>query len=63
MAILSDHEPDSRGQLPLPESDEGAEGDAVIFSMVCDADAGRIRLTNGLPCRSEHREIDQAEVI
>lgn len=57
MAILTDH--DSSTAICLhPNPDEGDEADAVVFSMVCELESGRMWVADGLPCEAGYDEVD-----
>jgi len=62
MEILTDH-----GGAPLAicaHADDGdEESDAVVFSMVCDLEAGRMWVAAGPPCRTPFEEIDLTGVV
>jgi hypothetical protein len=39
------------------------EADAVVFSMVCDLEAGRLWVAPGPPCRTAYEEVDLDGVV
>jgi isopenicillin-N N-acyltransferase like protein len=60
MTMLADHEP-----TPVPiclhaDAADGMEADAVVFSMVCDLEAGRMWVAPGNPCEG-FEEVDLAD--
>jgi isopenicillin-N N-acyltransferase like protein len=63
MEILKDH--GSRPQSICLHADGGAgeEGEAILFSMVCDVETGRMWLALGNPCVTPYEEIDLAGLI
>jgi len=63
MEICRDHE-----GFPTPiclHAEEGAddEADAVVFSMVCDLEAGRMWVAGGNPCTHSYEEVDLTGVV
>ena len=63
MTILRDHNSSPASICLHPDPDEGDEADAVVFSMVCEVESGRMWVADGLPCQSDFEEIDLAGVI
>jgi isopenicillin-N N-acyltransferase like protein len=62
MAILADH--DSAPQAICAHADDGDEESvAVVFSMVCDLEAGRMWVAAGPPCRTPFEEVDLTGVV
>jgi hypothetical protein len=60
MAILRDHQ----GPVCLhPSEAEGEEASAVVFSMVCDLEAGRLWVAPGNPCETPYEEVDLSGVL
>jgi isopenicillin-N N-acyltransferase like protein len=62
MELLRDH-----GSGPQAICEHGAPGDpeasVVLFSMVCELEAGRMWVAPGNPCEAAHEEIDLAELV
>jgi hypothetical protein len=63
MDILRDHERGPQCICLHPDHRSGDEAEAVLFSMVCDVEAGRMWVAPGNPCRTEYEEIDLTGVI
>ena len=63
MAILSDHDPSSSSICLHPDPADGDDAEAVLFSMVCDLEAGRMWVAPGQPCRTPYQAFDIAELI
>jgi hypothetical protein len=63
MAILGDHHSTPAQICMHPDADDGDEAEAVVFSMVCEVETGRMWVADGLPCSAEFEEIDLAGVI
>ena len=62
MEILGDH--DSTPQAICSHADDGDEESfAVVFSMVCDLEAGRMWVAAGPPCRTPFEEVDLTGVV
>lgn len=62
MGILRDHEAIPQPICLHPDPDAGDESAAVVFSMVCDVEGGRMWVAAGPPCTSPYEEIDLAGV-
>jgi isopenicillin-N N-acyltransferase-like protein len=63
MAILRDHE-SSPDAICLHSADpNGDEAWSVLFSMVCDVDAGRMWVAVGNPCECQYEEVDLSDVL
>lgn len=62
MALLADHgaSPDPICLHPTPPDDP--EASAVLFSMVCDVEAGRMWVAPGNPCSTPYEEVDLSDV-
>jgi len=63
MAILSDHgsTPSTICLHPEPADEDDAE--AVIFSMICDVEAGRLWVAPGRPCQTPYQAFDLADLL
>jgi isopenicillin-N N-acyltransferase like protein len=62
MEILRDHLSPANPICAHP-GEEGEEGDAIVFSMVCDLEAGRMWVAPGNPCESPFEEFDVRELV
>jgi isopenicillin-N N-acyltransferase-like protein len=62
MEILRDHLSPSNPICAHP-GEEGEEGDAIVFSMVCDLEAGRMWVAPGNPCETPFEEFDVRELV
>lgn len=62
MEILSDHLSPANPICAHPGED-GEEGDAIVFSMVCDLEAGRMWVAPGNPCETPFEEFDVRELL
>ncbi len=58
MEILADHKGAPNSVCLHPDPEEGDEASAVLFSMVCDVETGRMWVAPGNPCTEEFEEID-----
>jgi isopenicillin-N N-acyltransferase like protein len=58
MSIMASHEGSPQSVCLHPEEDEGDDASAVLFSMVCDVEAGRMWVAAGNPCTTPFEEID-----
>ncbi len=58
MDVLADHKGLPNSVCLHADPEEGAEASAVLFSMVCDVEAGRMWVAPGNPCMEEFEEID-----
>jgi isopenicillin-N N-acyltransferase-like protein len=63
MAMLADHASSPEAVCTHPDAADGDEASAVLFSMVCDLEAGRMWVAPGNPCETAYEEVDLAEVI
>jgi isopenicillin-N N-acyltransferase-like protein len=63
MEILRDHENSPTSICMHPDESEGDEAEAVVFSTICDLEAGRMWVAPGIPCENEYEEIDLEGVI
>ncbi len=59
--ILRDHLSPANPICAHP-GEEGEEGDAIVFSMVCDLEAGRMWVAPGNPCETPFEEFDVREL-
>ncbi len=62
MEILRDHLSPANPICSHP-GEEGEEGDAIVFSMVCDLEAGRMWVAPGQPCETPFVEVDVAGAL
>ncbi len=58
MEVLADHNGAPNSVCLHADPEEGDEASAVLFSMVCDVDAGRMWVAAGNPCTAPYEEID-----
>ena len=58
MSIMADHEGSAQNEFLPPEQDEGDDASAVLFSLVCDVEAGRMWVAAGNPRTAPFEEID-----
>jgi len=63
MDICRDHEGSPTAICLHADEGEGDEADAVVFSMVCDLEAGRMWVAGGNPCTHPYEEIDLTGVV
>jgi isopenicillin-N N-acyltransferase-like protein len=63
MEILRDHESKPQSICLHPGEPAGEEDEQVLFSMVCDVEAGRMWVAPGNPCQNEYEEIDLTAVF
>jgi isopenicillin-N N-acyltransferase-like protein len=63
MDILRDHGEGSSSICLHPDPADGDEASTVIFSMVCELEAGRMWVAAGNPCTVSYEEINLAGVI
>ena len=63
MTILRDHESEPQSICLHPDPEEGEEAAAVVFSMVCDVEQGRMWVAGGNPCQEAFDEVDLAGVV
>jgi isopenicillin-N N-acyltransferase like protein len=62
MEILRDHGSSPQAICVHPDPAEGAEGTAVLFSMVCHLETLRMWVSLGNPCEAAYEEIDLPEL-
>jgi isopenicillin-N N-acyltransferase-like protein len=58
MEIMRDHDSSPQSICQHPDSSEGEEAAACLFSMVVDPEARRMWVAAGNPCQHEYEEID-----
>lgn len=58
MEVLADHGGAPNSVCLHPDPEQGEEASAVVFSMVCDVEAGRMWMATGNPCTEPYEEID-----
>jgi hypothetical protein len=63
MEILKDHGGEPRSICLHADPQAGGEAEAVLFSMVCDVEAGRMWVAPGNPCVTPYEEMDLAGVL
>ena len=62
--ILADHGGDGPQAICEHGSEEPAdEASAIVFSMICDLDLGRMWVAPGSPCVTAYEEVDLAGVV
>jgi isopenicillin-N N-acyltransferase-like protein len=62
MEIMRDHRSSPQSICQHPDSSEGEEAAACLFSMVVDTGARRMWVAAGNPCQHEYEEIDLADL-
>ena len=63
MEILRDHQSAPQAICLHPDVSQGDEAAAIVFSMVCDLEDGRMWVAPGNPCSTPYEEIDLTDVI
>ena len=63
MTILSDHGSTPSTICLHPSSADGDDAETVVFSMVCDVEAGRLWVAPGRPCEVPYEAFDVAELL
>jgi isopenicillin-N N-acyltransferase like protein len=63
MEIMADHESAPQSVCLHPDPADGDEAEAVLFSLVCDMEAGRMWVAAGNPCETPFEEIPLAGVL
>jgi hypothetical protein len=63
MEILQDHGSEPQPICLHPADDEGDEAATILFSMVCDLEAGLMWVAPGIPCSTKFEEIDVEDVV
>jgi isopenicillin-N N-acyltransferase-like protein len=58
MEVLADHKGAPNSICLHADPEQGDEASSVLFSMVCDVEAGRMWVAVGNPCTEEFEEID-----
>jgi hypothetical protein len=54
---------DLQGGAPVHREDPADEASAIVFSMICDLDLGRMWVAPGSPCVTAYEEVDLAGVV
>ena len=63
MRMLADHGAAGQDICVHPDPDEGEEGSAIQFAMVCDVEAGVMWLAPGQPCSTPFQELRLADLL
>jgi len=63
MEVLRDHQSEPQAICLHATEDADDEAAAVLFSMVCDVETGRMWVAPGNPCSTEYEEIDLRGII
>ena len=63
MAFLADHEASPDAVCLHADPADGDDATTVLFSMVCDLEAGRMWVAEGNPCTAPYEEIDLDGVL
>jgi isopenicillin-N N-acyltransferase-like protein len=63
MDILRDHDSSPQSICLHPDEAEGDEAASVVFSTVCDVEAGRMWVAGGNPCTEPYQEIDLGDML
>jgi hypothetical protein len=63
MTILRDHGSTPSTVCLHPDPADGDDAEAVIFSMVCDLEAGRLWVAPGRPCETPYEAFDLVELL
>lgn len=63
MAILADHDSTPSSICLHPDPSDGDDAESVLFSMVCDLEAGRLWVAPGRPCETAYESFDVADLI
>jgi isopenicillin-N N-acyltransferase like protein len=63
MAILADHDSTPSMICLHPDPADGDDGEAVMFAMVCDLEAGRMWVAPGRPCDVAFEEFDLQDLL
>jgi isopenicillin-N N-acyltransferase-like protein len=58
MSLMADHEGSPQSVCLHPAQEEGDDASCVLFSMVCDVEAGRMWVAAGNPCTTPYEEVD-----
>jgi isopenicillin-N N-acyltransferase like protein len=58
MEILGDHDSEPQSICMHPDPAAGDDADAIVFSMVCHLEEGRMWVADGNPCTARFEEID-----
>ena len=62
-AILADHRSVPSTICLHPDPADGDDAEAVLFSMVCDLEAGRMWVAPGRPCETPYEVFELAELV
>ena len=62
MRVLRDHHSRPQAICLHPNERDGDDAETVVFSMVCDLEAGRMWVSPGNPCTTAYQEIDVTEI-
>ena len=63
MDILRDHDSRPQAICRHPDPHDGDDAASVLFSMVCDVEAGLMWVAPGNPCTNEYQEVDLTGVF
>ena len=63
MGILKDHGGEPQSICLHADEEAGEEGEGILFSMVCDVEAGRMWVAPGNPCVTPYEQIGLAGVV
>ena len=63
MELLRDHASSPQAICEHPDSADGDEASAVLFSMVCELEGGRMWVAPGNPCDTPYEEVDVTDVV
>jgi isopenicillin-N N-acyltransferase-like protein len=63
MALLADHGGTPEAVCRHPQAADGPDASVVLFSMVCDVQAGRMWVAPGNPCTTPFQEVDLGDVL
>jgi isopenicillin-N N-acyltransferase-like protein len=63
MSVLADHDATPTAICTHADPADGDDAEAVLFSMVCDLEAGRMWVAAGNPCEAPYEEVELAGVI
>jgi isopenicillin-N N-acyltransferase-like protein len=63
MTILADHDSTPSSICLHPDPNDGDEAETVLFSMICDPEAGRLWIAPGRPCETPYESFHVADLI
>lgn len=63
MELLRDHASSPQAICEHPDPADGDEASAVLFSMVCELEGGRMWVAPGNPCDTPYEEVDVTDVV